>query len=71
MKFEIVWVVIAVVVISTVLFVGLYSAIKYENRCEENPRSCARNNQRFKCEDAGGLYFAGGYGAPNCTFPPK
>lgn len=24
-----------------------------------------------KCEAAGGIYFAGGFGASNCAFPPQ
>ena len=40
--------------------------------CKENPRGhrCPQREQTL-CEDAGGLFHAGGWGANNCVFPPS
>lgn len=29
------------------------------------------NHNRKICEDKGGIYYEGGFGADNCVFPPK
>ena len=31
----------------------------------------SERNDTAKCEQAGGLYYSGGWGASNCVFPPK
>jgi len=54
------------------LFIGglIYGVNKYEENCANNPHSC-KSEQQLLCEDAGGLYMTGGFGSPNCDFPPN
>ena len=40
--------------------------------CNSNPKDKqCRGSERLICEDAGGLYYSGGFGASNCVFPPS
>lgn len=58
-----------IVTVGGIIFLVVWGLFSINKDKEENP--CHYNPQKCQCEEAGGLYFRGGFGADNCVFPPK